>query len=62
MYYLKGEVDRLLNAALDQPAPTRELADALNAMLSRSRHADRLRDRDQNGVIVIIPLKTVPPL
>lgn len=50
MYYLKGEVDQLVTAALDQPHPTHALAAALNAMLARHRHplADMERSLDRD--------------
>ena len=40
MYY-KAETECLLEAALDQPAPTPALTVALNAILTRSLHPDR---------------------
>lgn len=42
MHYFKGEVDRLIAAALDQPVPTPELVAALNDVLVRTRHPARV--------------------
>lgn len=35
----------LIEAALDQPSPTPELTDALNRVLERLKHPDRLLKR-----------------
>lgn len=41
--YFKNEVDRLVEAALDQPNPTPALKEALNALLKRAQHPAALK-------------------
>lgn len=42
MYIRKILIARLLEAALDQPAPTPKLVSILNAVLNEDDHPDRL--------------------
>lgn len=55
MYYFKLEVDRLIEAALDQRRPSKRLRRALNAILDRTHHKAKQPDVCGHNVPMAMP-------